>query len=71
MAKYAASKSNGEVNNMSETIAVGKCLDHGVVFDDDLDYNFPAPSGCTVCGEQVEETMMESRSLVEQYTGQQ
>lgn len=39
---------------------VGNCPEHGAVYGDDLDYNFPVGATCLKdgCGKQVEQVVM-------------
>lgn len=51
-----------------QTISVGKCPNCGYVCGDDLDYRFPNPSECRVCGEETEKTTVTSEETVRSLT---
>lgn len=36
------------------TTQVGECDEHGFVTGDDVEFNFPQPARCGICGERLE-----------------
>jgi uncharacterized OB-fold protein len=40
----------------TDQIPVAKCSNCGYIYGDDLDYRFPNPSKCQICGEKTEKT---------------
>lgn len=45
-------------------IPVGICPNHGIVFGNDVEYNFPTPSECSECGEELPTTKMVNKTQV-------
>jgi len=48
----------------TEQIPVAKCPNCGYVYGDDLDYHFPNPSECQICGEETENTTVADEETV-------
>jgi len=44
---------------------VGKCPEHGVVVRNDLNYNFPCPPTCNVCGAELDKVVFADTAEVE------
>lgn len=51
----------------NERMAVGNCPEHGAIAGDALDFRFPNPSVCEMCGSEVEKTVIADESEVAQY----
>ena len=51
-----------------EKVPVGKCPVHGVVTDDDVNFNFPAPATCEKCGHELTVVGLETPSKIQQAT---
>jgi len=48
----------------SEEVPVGKCEEHGIIYEDDLEYNFPERSRCH-CGRYVQVKTVSIKRLAE------
>lgn len=51
---------------MSDRVPVAVCPEHGPIYGDELEYNFPEPSKCEKCGSTVNKTMMATPERIEE-----
>lgn len=52
----------------SNMVAVARCSNCGYIYGDDLDYRFPNPSQCEICGEETETTTLAAEDTVDTLT---
>lgn len=49
----------------NDPVAVGRCPEHGYVHGEDVDYRFPMPAECAICGRELDRTTVADRREVE------
>ncbi len=51
----------------SERLPVGKCPRHGIVVEDDLNYNFPNEPTCAICDTVLDQVVMADAEEVDRH----
>lgn len=49
------------------TQVVGKCPEDGVIMGSEIDYRFPNPCACDLCGDELEKVVIATEEEIQSY----
>jgi len=58
----------GEKNNTNSKIPVGICREHGVIAGNAVNFNFPNPATCGLCGAELERAALAKSDEINEAT---